>query len=69
MITQYDKACAWLQKNLCSKYDDYTTECAGCPNSKNCFADLSHIANEKERTEVFENIIISAVEKLKNEGK
>lgn len=61
----YNEAVRWLQSNFCNKYNDYTTECEGCPNSKACYADLSHIADTKERTAAFESRIISAVEYFK----
>ena len=62
---KYLEAVKWLQKNFCSKYHDYKTECAGCPNSKACYMDLSHIPDMEERTAVFESRIVLAVEFFK----
>lgn len=60
-MTEYDKAVAWLQNNFCSKYNDFKTECANCPNAKCCYMDLSDVSDVSERTAIFENRIIDAV--------
>lgn len=66
-MSDYDNACLWLANNLCGKYEDYRTECKGCPNAKVCYINLSQIENMKQRTEVFKSLMILAVEALKTE--
>lgn len=61
----YDEAVRRLHNNFCRKYNDYSTECEGCPNSKNCYKDMSNIFDTQERTKRFEALIIASVEALK----